>query len=148
MEAKIYIKGTFDRDTRIGCAAYELETDDFESDKMTVLCNLDKGRGTYQMELLALIEALAETPSSVTGLTVYTNNKAVASWLSRINEDNCCDDFYMKYIEVIRERMKRIRFCSLNAEWIKKDDPAPGNVSVNSRAHERLNKELMDYYKR
>lgn len=146
MKAEIYIKGTFDRDTQIGCAAYYLETDSFTADHVSTYHDRDKGRGTYQMELTALINAMPELPARVTSLTVKTNNKAVAAWLSHIDDRNCCDNFYMPYIEVVRRRMNRLACRALKAEWITKTDNSKGNTHVNKAAHDRLSRELAKHY--
>ena len=145
MKAEIYIKGTFDRVTRIGCAAYTLETESFMANDVRVLRDLDKGRGTYQAELAALVFALMEMPGDVQEISVRTNNKAVASWLSRLSDDQCCDEFYRNAITAIRNRVCQ---RTLTAEWIPKTDTASGNMLVNSQAHERLDREIIKHYAR
>lgn len=150
MERKIYIKGM--SDGIHGSAAYVIMEEDGKTqvadggkrfgNTIKVSC-MEMQADHYNMELLALRSALLK--SECESVVVYSNNKALVTWVNNLNDRDLFG--YNKYpypedrlplIELI-QGVKGFDEMHIHAEWIPKLDQATGNVLANVLGEFTLN---------
>lgn len=103
---------------------------------------LDATRAQYQIELFALAVALQHVEGG--DVKVYTNNKAICSWIN--NGFERTDVFYRQICEAVTRQLAKCRI--FEAEHIKKDEDDPDNIKANVLATDIMRYEINLEYNR